>query len=68
MVFFFHYVLASSITNWVQIFKVFFILNAYVGIHQVRELVFDNIPKVSSAFKLLKQTGNFNITKTMCLE
>ena len=46
--FFFHCCLASSITNWVQIFTGWLF---YVGIHQVRRLVFDNLSKVSSAFK-----------------
>ena len=38
--FFFHYYLATSKTNWAQIFTGLFFY-AYVGIHQVRR-VFDN--------------------------
>ena len=39
--FFFHYSLATSMTNWVKIFTDL-LFYAYVGIHQVRILVFDN--------------------------
>ena len=38
---FFHYSLATSMTNWVQIFTGL-LFYAYVGIHQVRILAFDN--------------------------
>ena len=41
--FFFHYFLAASITNWAQIFTGL-LFDAYVWIHQVRILVFDNGP------------------------
>ena len=39
--FFFHYYLATSTTNWAQIFTGL-LFYAYVEIHQVRRLVFDN--------------------------
>ncbi len=42
--FFFHYLFASLMTNWAQIFTVLFFY-AYVGIHQVRILVSDNYQK-----------------------
>ena len=39
--FFFHYSFANSMTNWVNILTGL-LFNAYVRIHQVRTLVFDN--------------------------
>ena len=39
--YFFHYFLATLMTTWVQPFTDLFIY-AYVGIHQVKTLVFDN--------------------------
>ena len=49
--FFVHYLyIATSTTDWDQIFTGL-LCYAYVEIHQVRRLVFDNIPIVSSVFK-----------------
>ena len=47
-VFVFHYYLATSATNWDQIFTGLLFYAYYVEKHQVRRLVFDNLPRLSS--------------------
>ena len=50
--FFFHYSLATSIVNWVNILTEL-LLCVYVWIHKLRiQLVFDNFLNASNAFKL----------------
>ena len=59
--FFFHHFLATSMTNVAQIFTGLLIY-AYVGIHQVRRLVFDNYQTCSVPLKIHVQS-KFNSKK-----
>ena len=50
--FFFHYYLATTMTDWAQIFTVF-LFTAYVEIHQVRTLFLDNYQQCPMFLRLI---------------
>ena len=65
-----HYFLETLTTNWVQIFTGL-LFNAYVGIHHVRKLVFDNywtcpVP-LTKNYPCLSQSCSSRATSTHCV-
>ena len=68
-VFFFHYSLANSMTNWVQIYTVVLgIMMLGIGIHQVRIRIWQ-LSKVSSVFKSKQKfPDKKNMSFELCME